>query len=166
MNRERNLLADLTLGILAGVAATWVLDRATTMMYERQDEEATKREQEVMGGETAYGVAAEKAAGLAGRELSEKQRQRYGAAVHWALGAGAGALYGALRSRTSWARLGFGSLYGVLFWLLVDEGANTLLRLTPPPQEFPWESHARGLAGHLAYGVAAEAALQLGDAVT
>jgi len=39
-------------------------------------------------------------ASLAGRELSEDQRKQYGQAIHWALGAGAGALYGALRPRS------------------------------------------------------------------
>lgn len=157
-------MTDLVFGAVAGVAATWVLDKATTVFYERQDEEASEREKEVMGGKTAYGVAAEKTAGIAGRELSQKQRQLYGNSVHWALGAGTGSLYAVLRRRTSWASLGFGTLYGALFWLVVDEGANTALGLTPAPQEFPWESHARGFAGHLMYGVAAEAALQLGDA--
>lgn len=165
MNRERDILTDMAYGALAGVAATWVLDKVTTLLYERQDEEASKREQEVMEGRTAYGVAAENAAGMMGRQLSEKQRKKYGTAVHWALGAGSGAAYAALRRTTPWASLGFGTLYGVLFWLVVDEGANTALGLTPPPQEFPWETHARGLMGHIAYGVAAEAAMQLGEAV-
>jgi hypothetical protein len=165
MRRDRSLLADMAFGALAGAAATWVMDKATTVMYEREGEEARRREDEARGDKTAYGVAAEKAAHVAGRELSQKQRQRYGSGVHWALGAGVGALYGAMRPRVPWASLGFGTLYGVLFWLIVDEGANTALGLTPPPGEFPWETHARGLGGHLVYGVTAEAAMQLAEEV-
>lgn len=165
MDRERSLIADLLLGAVAGAVATWAMDKGTTVLYEREGEEARKQENEAREGKTAYGVAAEKVAGVAGTELSKKQRQGYGTGIHWALGAGAGALYGALRHRTPWASLGFGTLYGLLFWLVVDEGANTALGLTPPPQEFPWEAHARGLAGHLLYGVTAEATLQAAEAV-
>lgn len=165
MGRERNLIADLMLGALAGALATWVMDKGTTVLYEREGEETRKRESEARTGKTAYGAAAEKLAGAAGTELSQKQRQSYGLGIHWALGAGAGALYGVIRRRTPWAALGFGTLYGLLFWLVVDEGANTALGLTPPPQEFPWETHARGLAGHLLYGVAAEATLRASEVV-
>lgn len=165
MKHESSLFADLMMGAVAGVVATWLMDKGTAVLYQREGEDARQQENEAREGKTAYGVAAEKAAGLAGRELPKKQRQSYGTGIHWALGAGAGALYGALRQRTSWGPLGFGALYGVLFWLIVDEGANTALGLTPPPQEFPWETHARGLAGHLLYGVTAEATLQVAEAV-
>ena len=165
VKRERSLFGDLLVGAVAGVVATWVMDKGTASMYEREGEVTRQRESAAREGKTAYGVAAEKAAGAAGRELSDEQRQRYGTAVHWALGAGAGALYGVLRQRTPWISLGFGTLYGVLFWLIVDEGANTSLGLTPPPQEFPWETHARGLAGHLVYGATAEAAFTAAEAV-
>jgi uncharacterized membrane protein YagU involved in acid resistance len=76
-----------------------------------------------------------------------------------------GAVYAVLRRRVPWASLGFGTLYGALFWLAVDEAANTVLGLTPPPGEFPWEAHARGLGGHLVYGVATEAGLKLAEVV-
>jgi glycogen debranching enzyme len=165
MRSNRSVRADIAFGALAGVAATYLMDKVTTGMYERESEEARRQEDQARGGKTAYGVAAEKAAGIAGQELSKKQRQRYGSGVHWALGAGMGVLYGALRSRLPWVSLGFGALYGALFWLIVDEGANTALGLTPPPGEFPWETHARGLGGHLVYGVTAETAMKLAEEV-
>jgi hypothetical protein len=165
MHQQRGLLTDLVLGALAGAAATWVMDKATTFMYEYESEESKKQEEHARGGKAAYGVAAEKAAAIAGQELSDKQRQTYGSGIHWALGAGMGAVYAVLRRRVPWASLGFGTLYGALFWLAVDEGANTVLGLTPPPGEFPWEAHARGLGGHLVYGVATEAGLKLAEVV-
>jgi uncharacterized membrane protein YagU involved in acid resistance len=165
VKRERSLMADLLMGAVAGAVATWVMDKGTTVLYQRESEESRKQENEAREGKTAYGVAAEKTAAAAGQALSDKQRQRYGMGLHWALGASAGALYGVLRERSPWVSLGFGTLYGVLFWLVVDEAANTALGLTPPPQEFPWETHARGLAGHLIYGATAEATLKVAEAV-
>jgi hypothetical protein len=43
--------------------------------------------------------------------------------------------------------------------------ANALLRLTPGPAAFPWQTHARGLAGHLAFGVVADTPLDVAEAV-
>jgi hypothetical protein len=39
------------------------------------------------------------------------------------------------------------------------------LGLTPDPQEFSWQTHARGLAGHLVFGIAADAMLRVLDPI-
>lgn len=156
---KRSLIVDLIDGAVAGAVATWVMGAVTTVLYERENEAARQREDDARQGKTAYGVAAEKAAELVGTELSEDQCKRYGEAVHWALGIGAGAVYGALRPRLSASSLGGGLAFGVAFWLLIDEGANTALRLTPGPSAFPWQTHARGLAGHLVFGAVANTTL-------
>src|SRR5205085_6470262 len=128
-------------------------------LYEREPKPVRDAEDEARGGRTAYETAAQKAAGLAGAELSKEQRESYGTAIHWALGIGAGAAYGVLRDRLPDAGLARGLLFGAAFWLLVDECANAALGLTPGPTEFPWQTHARGLAGHLAFGATADAVL-------
>jgi uncharacterized membrane protein YagU involved in acid resistance len=104
-------------------------------------------------------VAAEKAARLAGTELSEEERDKYGSTIHWALGISAGALYSVLRPRLRSAELAHGLAFGTAFWLLMDEGAVYALKLTPGPTAFPWQTHARGLAGHLTFGAVADATL-------
>jgi uncharacterized membrane protein YagU involved in acid resistance len=48
----------------------------------------------------------------------------------------------------------------------MDEAALTLMGLTPPPKNFPWQTHARGLAGHLVLGATIEAAFDLPSALT
>lgn len=159
------VVGDLVKGALAGAAATWLMGLTTSYLYEREGREAREREDDARGGKTAFGVAAEKGAALVGRDLSEEERQQYGAAVHWALGAGAGAVYAAARGRIPGARAGGGLLFGTAFWALVDEGANVAFGLTPGPTAFPWETHARGLAGHLVFGVAAEATLRVLDEI-
>jgi uncharacterized membrane protein YagU involved in acid resistance len=163
---KRSALADAVIGAAAGVAASWVMGKATSYLYERESEETRKQEKEARGGKMAYGVAAEKAAELAGTELSDEQRKKYGSAIHWGLGVGAGAAYGAMRLRVPGVDWGRGLGFGLAFWLLVDEAGNTALGLTPPPQAFPWETHARGIAGHLVFGVVTEAVFQLTDELT
>ncbi|HEY9448575.1 MAG TPA: hypothetical protein VIQ60_02440 [Gemmatimonadaceae bacterium] len=73
----------------------------------------------------------------------------------------AGAAYALQRDRVPSAAAGRGVLFGTAFFLLIDEGLVYALWLTPGPREVPWQSHARGLAGHLVYGAAAEGALSL-----
>jgi hypothetical protein len=141
------------------------MDRATTTLHDREAEDAKRRENEVRGGRTAYETVAEKAAALLGDELDETRRKAIGSAIHWTLGASAGCLYGLLRNRIPRLGPGSGLLFGVAFWLAMDEAALTALGVTPPPPAFPWQTHARGLVGHVVLGAAVEVPFDLADAV-
>lgn len=162
-HRERSVLVDAALGALAGAAATWVMGKTTTYLYEHEDRAAREAEDAARGGKTAYGVAAEKLGRALGRKLTEEQRKSGGSALHWGLGMGAGALYGALRPRIPRLDAGQGTAFGTAFFLAVDEGANPGLGLTPGPGAFRWQAHARGLAGHLVFGVVADSVLDAAD---
>lgn len=165
MARENDTLVEMLCGAAAGLAATWVMGRLTTFLYENEDPAARRREDRVRGNKSAYGLAAERSAALVGRELTDGQRQQAGNLLHWVLGATGGAAYAALRHRVPAADAGSGALFGLVFFLAMDEGVNAGLGLTPGPLEFPWQAHARGLAGHLTYGVATEAVLRAFDRV-
>ena len=156
---RQSVIADMIDGAIAGAVATWVMGKVTTYLYEHENRTAREREDRAREGKTAYGVAAEKAARLVGSELGEAERGTYGSAIHWAVGIAAGALYGALRPRLESAALARGLAFGTAFWLVMDEGAVYALGLTPGPAAFPWQTHARGLAGHLTFGAVADAAL-------
>lgn len=160
MDRNGRVVGDIVKGALAGAAATWLMTQATTWMYEHEGDEAKQRENEARGDRSAYEVAAEKAAGLAGTELSKEQRAQAGLAIHWATGVGAGIVYALLRRRRPGAAAGKGLAFGTGFYLLLDELVNPLLGLTPGPQAFPWQAHARGLGGHLAFGATTELVLE------
>jgi uncharacterized membrane protein YagU involved in acid resistance len=75
--------------------------------------------------------------------------------------------YGLLRSQrrngNPARHLAEGAAFGAAVWLLVDEAANVALGLTPGPAKFPWQAHARGLAGHLTLGLVTEGVLQAAD---
>ncbi|MFP5286044.1 MAG: DUF1440 domain-containing protein [Thermoanaerobaculia bacterium] len=169
MEADRNVCTDLALGALAGAAATWIMGQVTTFLYEREDEQARRREDQARGEKTAYEVAAEKAAGFADRQLSDDERKKLGSAIHWAVGIGAGALHGVLRRRLVGRGLGpdllVGAAFGTAVWLLLDEVGNVALGLTPGPAAFPWQTHARGLAGHVVLGLATEGVMQAADRV-
>ena len=166
MRNGDGLPMDVVRGAVAGLAATWVMGLVTAYLYEHEDETARGREDAARGGRTAYDVAAGKLADVTGARLSDDERQKLGSLMHWLLGAGAGAAYGALRNRVPSADAGHGLAFGAAFWGVVDEGANPALGLTPGPRRFPWQTHARGLVGHLVFGVVAETVLGLSDRLT
>jgi Protein of unknown function (DUF1440) len=156
---------DLIKGAIAGAVATWVMGKVTDAMYQREDHWARRREDDARSGKTSYGVLAEKAAGAMGRTLDDQSRERYGAAAHWALGVGAGAIYAVMRRRFRALGRAAGVGFGTMFWAAVDEGVVPALGLTPGPRAFPWQTHARGLAGHLTFGTVADGTLRVLDAV-
>lgn len=153
----RRVLDEIVLGAMTGAVATWVMGKVTTVLYDRESPRAREREDRARHGTTAYAVAAEKGARLFGVELDAARRERYGTLVHQALGVGTGALYAAVAERLPRAGLARGLAFGAAFFLLVDEGVVYALGLTPGPTRFPWQTHARGLAGHLVYGAVADA---------
>jgi hypothetical protein len=155
----RSIIIDAIDGAVAGAVATWLMGKVTTALYEREATIVRECEDAARGGKTAYGVAAERLAAAVGEQLSDEKRKEFGENIHWALGVGAGAVYGALRPRIGTMSLAGGLVFGALFWLLIDEGANAALGLTPGPAAFPWQTHARGLAGHLAFGAVANTTL-------
>ena len=159
--RDDNLLASLVAGAIAGAAATWAMGKVTEVLYDNEDKAVRQKEDSARGGSTAYGVAAEKVAELAGTSLTKKERETDGTRIHWALGMGAGAVYGALRSRIPAAGFAGGLGFGAAFWALMDEGAVYALGLTPGPASFPWQTHARGLAGHLVFGGVTDTTLSI-----
>jgi hypothetical protein len=165
MSKERSLLRDIVKGAVAGAAATWVMGRVTTAMYEHESDAARRQEDAARGGKTAFAAAAEKGAEVAGARPTEETIQQAGTLLHWGLGIGAGAVYGAMRGRVMENDWKSSLKFGSGFFMLVDEVANPLLGLTPGPGAFPWQAHARGLAGHSVFGVTAEAVLRVLDRV-
>jgi hypothetical protein len=148
-------------GAIAGAVATWLMGAVTTFMYEHEDSAAREREDRVRGEMTAYEVAADRTAKLTGHTLTAGQRRRTGLWIHWGLGIGAAILYAFIRTPIADPGIVHGLIFGFVFWLLMDETMVPLLRLTPGPTAFPWQTHLRGLVGHLVFGAATELTLAL-----
>lgn len=158
-----SLVTDVIKGVAAGAAATWTMNRLTTWMYAREGAEARREEEQARGERSAYEAAVEQTAEATGLELDPDATQQAGAALHWAVGMAAGAAYAVARSRWPHVARGAGMPFGAGFFLAVDELMNPLLGFTPGPRAFPWQTHVRGLAGHLVFGLAIEGTLRLLD---
>lgn len=143
-------------GAVAGALAWRAMDLTLRFLYDHEAPEVRRYEDRARRGVPALEVLAER---LTVRPLSGEERQRGGTYLQWAMGVGAGALYGAIRDRLPAYGLRRGLLYGAGFSLVVDEGLTPALGLAPGPRAFPWQTHARGFLGHLVYGAVVEVAM-------
>ncbi|GGC66248.1 hypothetical protein GCM10011504_50260 [Siccirubricoccus deserti] len=157
------IAADMLLGAVAGAVGVWVMDRVDWFMFRHEDPEARWRTQAVRPGEMdpAHVMANKAAEAAIGAELSPPQPHPAGVAVHYAIGIGPGALYGALRERAPVVGTGRGLLYGLSLFLVHDELLNAATGLSADPRRYPWQAHARGLVAHLVYGAVTDAVLDL-----
>lgn len=155
--RSASLMGDLLKGAVAGAAATWAMDRVTGFFEERESRRALRRERRARGGSSPAEQGAEKLAEAVGAEPDRRFSEVAGRALHWTLGAGSGAVYGVLRRRLHAVGRARGLGFGAGFFLFVDETVVPLLGLSPAPGAFPWQTHVRGLSGHLVFGTVADA---------
>lgn len=153
---RRALILDVLLGAAAGAGAIFVMDKVTSLLYARERKSIKDRENEARAGKSAYENAAQ-------RYLGDKE---LGPAIHWFVGISSGALYGLLRNRSRDVGIGSGLAYGLATYLLLDEALTAALKLAPPPDAFPWQTHARGLVGHLVFGAILDGAFDAADLAT
>lgn len=157
---------DIVKGALTGLAATYLMNQTTTWLYDHEAPATRAREDEARGGQSAYVNMAESAARSVGVTLSDDAKSRAGNAIHWSTGIVGGIKYAVLRRFRPELTAGYGLAYGLGFFLVLDELVNPLAGFTPGPAAFPWQAHARGLAGHLVYGASNHAALRVLDRLT
>ncbi len=163
---SNGLARNVVKGAVSGLAATYLMNQTTTWLYERESDDTRAREDEARGGQSAYVNMAESIAGLFGVRLNDEDKSRAGTAIHWSTGIIGGIKYAVLRRFRPELTAGYGLAYGLGFYVVLDELMNPLLGFTPGPAAFPWQAHARGLAGHLVYGASNHAALRALDRLT
>ena len=161
-SRDDSIATDMLLGAAAGAVGVWVMDRVDWFNYRHEDPEARRRTRRVRpGGEDPAHVMARMAERGAGAEPSPSQHHAAGTAIHYAIGVGPGALYGALRDRVPAVGAARGALYGLGLFLVQDEVVNAATGLSADPREYPWQAHGRGLVAHLVYGVVTDTVLSV-----
>jgi len=157
-----SLFRDAFRGALAGAAATWAMDQVTTVMLAVQAPEVTAQEESAQAnGKSSVSNLVDRVEAETGLVVPPARRPLVEMAVHYALGAVPGALYGIVRRWIPFARAGSGLFYGLGVFVANDEYLNTKLGLAAAPSAYPPETHMRGLAGHAVLGVATETGIQL-----
>lgn len=160
---ERDVFKGLVAGLVGGLVASWTMNRFQDLwleLSEKANRSASRRSiQQSEEGEqddTTVKAASAISEGIFDHELSEAEKKIAGPAVHYALGTGVGGLYGAVAEVVPEVTTATGLPFGTAFWVVVDETAVPLLRLSKPPTEYPVSTHVYALASHLVFGLSAE----------
>lgn len=160
---EKHLLRGVLAGVAGGLAASWVMNEfSATLGTKLSDAIETPEEKQQLAamsdGEDATMKAADRIveAVTGGRHLTHAQREIGGPIVHYAIGAIAGGLYGALNEYADWPRSGFGTAYGGVVFSTIDVLAVPAAHLGPWPNQYPVSSLASPFAAHLVYGATNE----------
>jgi hypothetical protein len=161
-----DVLNNALKGAIAGAVGVWVMDRLDWFMFDHVDPAARRRTEQVRpGGLDPAHVAAHKLADALGTELSPKQPHPAGVAIHYSLGIGLGAIYGACRERLPVTHTSQDALYGMgaglSLFLAQDEALNQVMGLSARQKDYPWQAHARGLVAHLTLGLVTNTVLNL-----
>lgn len=153
--KREPLLLDILGGAAAGALASWTMGPTIKGVSKLLPEKKSG------GGDPATVKTAQRALRLFGVELSDEKKPLAGQLVHYGYGSMWGALYGALWPRSKLLGRLFGVGFGLGLFLASDELMVPALKLSKPPQKMPWTAHAKGLAGHLAYGITADNAFRV-----
>lgn len=160
---EKHIVRGILAGVAGGLVASWVMNEFSSAVGQKisQAVETPAEQQELKlesDGEDATMKAADKIVETVtgGRHLSHEQREIAGPIVHYAMGAVAGGVYGALAEYTDFARAGFGTTFGAVLFATADVFAVPAAGLGQWPDQYPVSSLANPLAAHLVYGVTTE----------
>lgn len=167
----------LAAGVVGGLVASAVMNEFQALLSRLAgDEERSHGAQSLQQGSPEHGVGRELrergsdyedddaperlanavAVGLFDRELTKREKEKAGTALHYAYGTSMGALYGAAAEIAPGVTAAAGLPFGAAVWVTADEGVVPLLGLSKKPNEYPLSVHAYALASHLVYGLTTE----------
>jgi uncharacterized membrane protein YagU involved in acid resistance len=161
---RRDLARGIASGLVAGLAATWVMTRfqeavppdAFARLFGEEPEDRENDTEKADSRPATVEAAEEATTFLFDHELRDEEEEPAGTVVHYAFGAASGAAYGAAAELAPAVTAGAGLPFGVALWLAADEIGVPAAGLSEPPWEHPPSTHAYGLAAHLVYGLTAE----------
>ena len=170
-NNESDLWKGLAAGAAAGLVASWTMNQfqalwskvaegiekphgAQSMQQGSPPQPPTRNDEE--DDNATERVASAISETVFDRELTESDKEKAGAVVHYSFGTSTGAIYGAAAEVAPVVTACSGLLFGAAVWLVADEGVVPALGLSKPPTQYPLSIHAYALSSHLVYGLTAE----------
>src|SRR5438552_155432 len=168
--KQPKIWRGILVGLVAGLAASWMMDRfqdAWIAVSQPDDSKKKKAQTDPLEdrGESQDDATVKAASaiseGLFEHKLTKAEKKIAGPAVHYSVGATSGIVYGIASEFLPEVTVGFGLPYGTAFWLVVDEGAVPLLRLSKPPTAYPASTHIYAFVSHLVFGASAEGVRRL-----
>ncbi|MBA3632686.1 MAG: CbtA family protein [Acidobacteria bacterium] len=143
-------------GLVAGLVATVVMTEFQSLvskMSEDEDKKKHKSKQKEEKEPATVKAAEMISEGVFDRELTKSEKKIAGPAMHYAMGATSGLIYGISSEVAPITTAGAGLPFGAAVWLVADNVAVPALGLSKSPTKFPLSTHAYALSSHLVYGL-------------
>ena len=143
-------------GIVGGIVASFVMSEfqsLVTKLSEAKEKEKSKKKKEEPATVKA---AREISEGVFDHKLTKSEKEPAGEAMHYAMGATSGLIYGVAAEIAPISTVGAGLPFGAAVWLVADDIVVPALGLSKPVTEFPLSTHAYALSSHLVYGLTTE----------
>lgn len=145
---------DIAVGLLAGLVATQVTNLAQRPLKRATPESVDRHEEKVRPGASSSLVAAQKLAEVLDVPPSRAQDERWGKAIHFAVGMGWGPVYSLLRRYGGLPPFSAAFVSGSAMSLVLDETLVPALGLSAPNHHYQTFTRVRGFIAHLVYGAA------------
>ena len=163
MSDHRHPIRGILAGIAGGLVASWVMNefiagpgKQLSKALETPEDKVLEAKHADDPDSTMKAADEINAAVTGGQHLTYEQEQKGGPIVHYAFGAIAGGVYGALAEYSSLSRAGFGTTFGTALFASADLIAVPALHLSPPLDDQPKSGFPTHYAAHLVYGATTE----------
>ncbi len=146
-----DLFSGALAGLAGGLAASFAVKQFETLWSaiapcsDRDEEEPPNVK-----------VAEMVAHAASGHTLSNSAKASGGAAVHYSLGAALGIAYGVAAELRPQVTAGFGTAFGVVTALALEETLVPAAGIADPPGRVPLGKHVYGMTSHLVFGLVTE----------
>ena len=152
--QDPDLIKGVAAGIAGGLLASFLMEQFQALWSGIAAQITNKANKTSSAGEEPATVKAVNAISVRtlGRPLSKASQPIAAEAVHYAVGAASGGIYGGLAEMIPTLEVGEGLGFGAGLWLIADEVTVPALKLSKPPTAFPISTHVYALASHLVYG--------------
>ncbi len=139
-------------GLIGGLVASFVMSEFQTLLRklaEKEKKAKKKKEAEPANVKTAEAISEN----VFDHKLKKSEKEPAGEAVHYAMGAASGLIYGIASEIAPASTVGLGLPFGAAVWLVADDIVVPALGLAKPATEYPLSTHAYALSSHLVYGL-------------
>jgi uncharacterized membrane protein YagU involved in acid resistance len=138
-------------GLVGGLVASFVMSEFQSLLSKLTEEEKNSKKKK---DEPATVKAAEEISeAVFDHRLKKSEKEPAGEAMHYAMGATSGLIYGAAAELVPMTTVGLGIPFGAAVWLVADDVVVPALGLAKPATEYPLSTHAYALSSHLVYGL-------------
>lgn len=157
---DENILKSAVAGLIGGIVGTVVMGGFQALLSSLAENDKKKKSKK-KSDEPANVKAAEAVSeNVFGHHLKKSEKEPAGEAMHWAMGATSGLIYGIVSEIAPVSTVGLGLPFGAAVWLIADDIVVPALGLSKPITEFSVSTHAYALSSHLVYGLTTELARQ------